>query len=342
MSQKNLNASSKTHSFLLNKLKDKKISQIYNKFEKELGLNDDFIVAVSGGPDSLALSFLSMIYSIKKRVKVKYFLVDHKLRKNSTEEARFVKKLFQKFKTNLIILNWNGIKPKTNTQSIAREKRYNLLIRKAKKLKINNILLGHQKEDLFENFFIRLLRGTGLNGMVSFDKKSQIKKINLIRPLLNFSKKDLEKISKTVFSTYIQDPTNLNEQYKRVKIRNFIAKLQSEGFNFKKFNLTLNNLKFANETINFFTQKNLDDNSVKGNKNNSVLLNKEFFNQPKEIVFRSFTEVLKIVGKRFYPSRGRKIVRVLDQVKNDSLIKTTLGNCVIKKVNQTIIVSKEH
>ena len=64
MSPKNLNASKKTHKFLFNKLRDKSTFQIYNKFEKNINLNEDFIVAVSGGPDSLALSFFTKIYSI--------------------------------------------------------------------------------------------------------------------------------------------------------------------------------------------------------------------------------------------------------------------------------------
>ena len=182
MSQKNLNASNKTHKFLLNQLKNKQISQIYNKFEKNLKLNENFIVAVSGGPDSLALCFLSKIYSIKKHLKVKYLHVDHKLRKNSTKEAKFVKSLLKKLSTNLEILTWVGKKPKSNIQSIARDKRYTLIINKAKKLKINNILLGHHKDDLIENFFIRILRGSGLNGITSFDKKTNFCNINLIRP----------------------------------------------------------------------------------------------------------------------------------------------------------------
>ena len=56
MSQKNLNVSKKTHKFLINRLKDKRIFQIYKKFENDIILNKDFIVAVSGGADSLALS----------------------------------------------------------------------------------------------------------------------------------------------------------------------------------------------------------------------------------------------------------------------------------------------
>ena len=81
MSPKNLNVSKKTHNFLLNKLKDKRILQIYKKFESDLAIKNDFVVAVSGGPDSLALSFLAKILAIKKLVKVKYFIVDHKLKK---------------------------------------------------------------------------------------------------------------------------------------------------------------------------------------------------------------------------------------------------------------------
>ena len=137
MSPKNLNASKKTHKFLLNQLKDKKTFQIYNKFQKNIKLDEDFIVAVSGGADSLALSFLSKIYSIKKSIKVKYILVDHKLRKNSSAEADYVKKILNKISTKLKILKWIGKKPKSNIQSIARTKRYKLLISEAKKLKVN-------------------------------------------------------------------------------------------------------------------------------------------------------------------------------------------------------------
>ena len=155
MSPKNLNVSNKTHKFLLNKLKDKLTSQVYKKFEKNFRINENFIVAVSGGPDSLALSFLSKIYSIKKHLKVTYIHIDHKLRYNSTKEAKFVKLLLKIVYSNLEILTWVGKKPKSNIQSIARDKRYELLLNKAKKkLKINNILLGHHKDDLIENFLL--------------------------------------------------------------------------------------------------------------------------------------------------------------------------------------------
>ena len=341
MSPKNLNVPNKTHNFLLDKLKDKRTFQIYKKFESELIINQNFIVAVSGGPDSLALSYLAKIYSIKKSLDVKYFIVDHKLRKKSTSEAKYVQKHLKNFLINLNILTWNGTKPKKNIQSVAREKRYELLIDKAKKFGIKNILLGHHLDDLFENFFIRILRGSGLNGLISLDKKTQKDQINLIRPLINFDKKDLIYISSYIFGSYAKDPSNEDDKYKRVKVRNFIKQLSLEGLDRNKFLLTIKNLKFANENIKFYVKKNLEKNTTIYQKKDNAILNKYFFSQSSEVVFRSFTEVVKIIGKKHYPVRGKKIDKIIQLINNKSSFKVTLGGCIIKKVNGTVILSKE-
>ena len=80
MSLKNLSVKSKIPKLFKDKLKNKKISYIFNKFEKSLTIDQDFLVAVSGGPDSLALAFLSKIYSLKNRLNTRFVIVDHKLR----------------------------------------------------------------------------------------------------------------------------------------------------------------------------------------------------------------------------------------------------------------------
>jgi tRNA(Ile)-lysidine synthase len=341
MSLENLNVSKKTHNFLLDKLKDSRTLQIYKKFESNLSIKDSFIIAVSGGPDSLALSFLAKIYSIKKSIAIKYFLVDHKLRKNSTLEARSVQKKLKNFSIKLNILTWKGAKPKKNIQSIAREKRYKLLSDVAKKYKIQNILLGHHLDDLFENFFIRILRGSGLKGLISLDKETHKNQIKLIRPLIKIDKKDLIYISNYIFGSYIKDPSNEDGNFKRVKVRNFLEQLSLEGFDKKKFFLTIKNLKFANENIEFYTKKNLLDNLTILRKKNNIILKENFFSQSNEVVFRSLTEVIKIVGKKYYAVRGKKIDKVIDLINTKSSFKVTLGGCIIKKVNETVILSKE-
>ena len=83
------------------------LSNIYLNFKKKLNLfkKKNFLIAVSGGPDSLALAALAKSYNYEKRSKIFYVLVDHKLRKNSSREAQLVKKLLKKHKINLHILN---------------------------------------------------------------------------------------------------------------------------------------------------------------------------------------------------------------------------------------------
>ena len=341
MSPKNLNVSKKTHNFLLNKLKDKRILQIYKKFESDLVTKNDFVVAVSGGPDSLALSFLAKILEIKKLVKVKYFIVDHKLRRESTSEAIYVKKILKNYLINLEILSWNGAKPKKNIQSIARDKRYELLISRAKKYKIKNILLGHHLDDLFENFFLRILRGSGLNGLISLDKKTKKNEVNLIRPLINVDKKDLIYISKKIFESYVEDPTNQDDKYKRVKVRNFLRQLGLEGLDRNKFFLTIKNLKIANENVKFYIKKNLDENVTFLQNKKNAILKESFFFQSDEVVFRSLIELIQTVGKKYYPVRGKKIDKIIKLINLKSSFKVTLGGCIIKKVNGTIILLKE-
>ena len=251
------------------------------------------------------------------------------MRNNSSVEALFVKNLLKDFSIDLDILKWNGKKPKNNIQSLARKKRYNLLINQSKKFKINNILFGHHEDDVCENFFIRLLRGSGLKGIVSLDKTTLINNVNILRPLINVEKKDLIYISKKVFNKYVEDPSNEDEIFTRVRVRNLIKNLESEGLDKSKFKLSINNLKSVDQSIQFFCEKNLKENSIISH--NKVVLKKEFFNFPQEILFRSFSKILQLVGKKYFPPRGKKITNILENLESKITFKSTLGNCVIKK-----------
>jgi len=340
MSLKNLNAN-KIHSVLKKKLINKKIKYLFNIFEKELRIKEKFAVAVSGGPDSLALAFLSKIYSIKNKLAVKFFIVDHKLRKESSQEAKKVKNLLKALNINSEILTWNGKKPKKNIQSIARKKRYELLFSKCKKYKINNLLLGHHLDDLYENFFIRIIRGSGLKGLSSLEKTNQISNINLIRPLLAFDKSDLIFISKHVFNFFVVDPSNKDFKYTRVRIRSFIDELKKEGFDKNKLFLTIKNLRGSNQTLLFYVEQNKRLNSFLNQKKNELILNEHFFKNPHEVIFRSLIDSIKIIGGKYNTVRGKKIDNILNKIQNNVLIKETLGGCIIKKLNQTVIISKE-
>jgi len=341
MSLRNSNAKIKIPKLLRDKLKNKRIFKILKKFEKSFKIEDDFVVAVSGGSDSLALAFLSKVYAIKKKLRVKFFIIDHQLRNNSTIEAKTVRSVLDQNLIKAEILSWKGKKPTKNIQSNARKKRYELLFKQCTKLNINNILLGHHQDDYIENFFIRILRGSGLKGLVSLDKKNKVEEINLYRPLLDLKKDDLVFLSKNVFNFYVQDPSNDDEKFKRIMIRKLIEKLKSEGLNMKKFIQTMKNLKNSDNTINFYVKENLKKNAIILGKNDKYILNKYFFQQPYEVTFRSLSELIRLTGKKYYPVRGRKLDKIIRNIEKNILFKTTLGGCIIEKVNQSIIISKE-
>ena len=341
MSLKNLSAKNKIPKLLINKLNNKRIRKIYQNFENSLNINEDFAVAVSGGPDSLALAFLAKIYSIKKKLSLKILIVDHKLRPESTKEAKMTKQLLKKISINADILNWKGKKPSKNVQSIARKKRYELLFRNCDKYQIKYILLGHHQDDLLENFFIRILRGSGLKGLISLDKKNKIEDKNLLRPLLDEKKENLIFISKNVFNFYIEDPTNKDEKYKRIMIRGLIKKLQEDGLDKKKFLKTINNLKFSNKVVEYYVDENLKKNTFLSNNNSRLILNNIFFLYLYEVIFRSSSESIKMIDKKYYAARGKKIDKIINHLKKSVSYRSTLGGCIIEKVNETVIISKE-
>ena len=342
MSLKNLSVKTKIHKNLIDKKKNKKIGLIYKKFEKSLDINENFAVAVSGGPDSLALAYLSEIYSKKKGLKTKFFIVDHKLRPESTLEANSVRRILKKNFIFSKILTWKNRKNSRITQSLARKKRLELLFDECDKFKIKNILLGHHLDDLFENFFIRLLRGSGLKGLISLDKKTTLKKKNLLRPLLEFQKKDLIFLSNKVFNFYVKDPTNEDKKHKRIRIRKMMNGLQKDGLDKKKFLKTINNLKSSNTLIKFYVKKNIEKNSFYISKINRFILNKKFFQQPYEVIFRSLIDLITLIGARYHPPRGKKIDKIIKDINNNRYMRVTLGGSIIEKVNQTVILSKEY
>ena len=103
MSLKNLNVAKKIPKILKNNLKNQKINRIYKKFERNLNISENFIVGVSGGPDSLALAFLAKIYSIKKKLLAKFLIVNHKLRPEASKEAKTIQRILKKHSINFLI-----------------------------------------------------------------------------------------------------------------------------------------------------------------------------------------------------------------------------------------------
>ena len=346
MKKKSLSAKKRIHNKLLISLKDPVIYKIYKNFSNFLKLNLNnlnFSVALSGGPDSLALAYFSKCYSIYNKINVNYYHVDHKLRNESSLEAKKLKILLKNFDINCKILKWNGKKPKSNIQAIARAKRYNLIYKECLKDKISFILIAHHIDDLYENFIIRLLRGSGLKGLVSFNKEktSYNDKLQILRPLIGHKKIDLDYITKKVFNFKFEDPSNRNINFKRIRIRNLIQNLKTEGLNFEKLKLTISNLSDSNFTIKHYVSQNIKYNSKFNRRRKNYILKNDFFNQPHEIVFRSLNNLLHKIGNKYYSPRGKSISQLLTKLRSGEVKKINISGCILEKINNSFVIYEE-
>ena len=318
------------------------LSHIYSSFKKKLNFfrKKTFLIAVSGGPDSLALTALAKSYSYENKCKIYYVLVDHNLRKDSSLEAISVKKLLKKNQINLNILK-NKELIKKNVQSEARRIRYSLLTNFCKKRRIKTILTAHNFEDQVETFFIRLSRGSGLEGLSSMKQINKTNNnINLVRPLLDVKKIQLIKISKVIFGRFYKDPTNKNTKYLRTRIRNLKKSLETSGINYDQVFRSIKNLASSRDTLELYFNKIYKETVKK--KKNKIFIRLEGFNSlNKEMKMRVFKKSIKDFTNSYYSPRSKKIFNLIDQIRAKKNPKLTLGGCIISREKNHIILKKE-
>ena len=189
-------------------------------FEK----NPYVAVAVSGGPDSMSLLFLMNAFIKYKKGKLMALILDHRIRKNSKEEAKYIATYLNNNNINSQILTVNKNNVSKKNMNEARNNRYNLLTDFCIKNNILHLFIAHHKDDNLETFLNRKIAGSDFYGLKSISDLSLYNKVLLIRPLLNLSKETLLDFNKKNKIQYINDPSNFNLDYTRPTIRNFLKK----------------------------------------------------------------------------------------------------------------------
>ena len=211
---------------MINKLKPISL----NEFEAELDKiakfenNPKIGLALSGGSDSLALMYLAKKWVQKKNGKLIAFTVDHDLRKGSFKSALKVQSKANKEGILCKILKWEHELLSSKYMLLARLNRYNLITNECLKVGIYHLLVAHHMEDNLETYYMRSLRGSNMIGLSSIPAVREIGGIRIIRPLLKFEKKRLIETCLYFKAEFIQDPSNGNLNFERVRVRNYFEK----------------------------------------------------------------------------------------------------------------------
>ena len=179
-------------------------------------------VAVSGGPDSLALLLLA---DGAYPGRVAAATVDHKLRPESAGEAASVAGICAGLGVPHAILAADAADgPVTgNVQSAARALRYRLLAAWAQSEGIGLIITAHHQDDQAETLVMRLRRGAGLSGLSGVRAATRIAGVAVARPLLGWSRADLAAIVAAAGIAPVDDPSNADMRYDRARLRRRLA-----------------------------------------------------------------------------------------------------------------------
>ncbi len=209
------------------------------------------VLAVSGGPDSIALMWLAARWrrALAQGPQLLAVTVDHGLRPEAAREARDVKRLAASLDLPHRTLRWTGTKPKTGLPAAAREARYRLLAQAARRSGATHILTAHTRDDQAETLLMRMLRGSGIAGLAAMARETQRDGVLLVRPLLEVPKSQLIATLKKAKLGFTDDPTNRDTSYTRPRLRALMPALAEEGGDSRNLARLASRLARANAAV---------------------------------------------------------------------------------------------
>ena len=212
------------------------------------------VIAVSGGPDSVALMWLLARWrkALAQGPRLVAVTVDHGLRPEAAAEAREVKRLARTLALEHRTRQWTGEKPTNGVPAAAREARYGLLAEVARGVGATYILTAHTRDDQAETLLMRLLRGSGIAGLSAMACITERDGLSLARPLLDVAKSQLTATLKRAEIGFADDPTNRDMAFTRPRLRALLPKLAAEGGDARALARLAARLARANAAVELF------------------------------------------------------------------------------------------
>lgn len=207
-------------------------------------------VAVSGGGDSMALLLLARDWCAKHGAGLYAATVDHGLRADAAQEARFVQGSCAEMNLPHRILAWNAT-PEGNVQDAARRARYDLLADWARTERLDAVLLGHTADDQAETFLMRLARGSGVDGLSAMRDDWRDRGVRWMRPLLPVARAALQEVLTMRGQGWVDDPSNDDPSYDRVKMRRALQDLPQIGLTRGRLTDTAHRMSLARDALSW-------------------------------------------------------------------------------------------
>jgi tRNA(Ile)-lysidine synthase len=304
------------------------------------------ILAISGGPDSMALLALAARWraSLRHGPALIAVTVDHGLRAESAKEANTVKRQARELGVTHRTLRWTGPKPKSGLQEAAREARYHLLSKEAARSGARKVLTAHTLDDQAETILLRLARGSGLPGLAAMTRASDIFNTCVMRPLLGLPKSRLIATLSNLGIVYADDPSNRDPRFTRARLRGVMPVLASEGLSAERLALLARRVRRAEAALEHAVSAASSGVLLSpwGEGQRIVFEAAAFGGLPEEIALRLLGRAITHAGDEGPVELGKleTLYAALSQDRPSGSIRRTLAGALVTKSLRTLVVER--
>ncbi|AWW73815.1 tRNA lysidine(34) synthetase TilS [Erythrobacter sp. KY5] len=285
-------------------------------------------LAVSGGPDSLALLLLG---AAARPGEVAVMSIDHGLRPEAAQEVAFVESLCR---TLGIPFTAAKVAPGSgNLQARAREARYAALVQWAAQQGLGAVATAHHIDDQAETLLMRLARGSGIAGLAGVREWTHLPQsdVPLIRPLLGFRKTELEAVVKSAAIAAVRDPSNENPAFDRVRVRQHLA--QHDWLDAEALATSAHHLAEAWRALEWYAQLDWEEMVDREETPEGAPQYRYYCNAPRAVQVETVSRIVSALGGRVSRSEAGNAADRLWRGENASL-GGVLGRCDIEKVEK--------
>ena len=299
-------------------------------------------LAVSGGPDSLALMQLAAQLRTELGLSLTVLTVDHGLRASSREEAVMVGRHAAALGLQHVLLAWESGEPRSaSLQARARAARYDLMTAYCHAHDIPALVTAHHLDDQAETVLMRLKRGSGLNGLAAIPEQGAWAGIAVLRPLLDVPKARFVATLQEAGMSFVCDPSNQDARFERARVRGSRDTLGVLGLTPKALALSARRLRRAREALDATAQSFLAANGETSEAGYALIDRAALASAPQEIVLRALAHLIGAVGGGETPLQLAKLESLLVALVAHPGKARTLGRCRIEPMSGRLGIFRE-
>jgi tRNA(Ile)-lysidine synthase len=295
-------------------------------------------VAVSGGSDSLGLLVVLNDWRLAGGPALHAVTVDHRLRPEAAQEAAKVAADCERLGVPHDILKWTEWDGRGNLPDQARRARYGLLAEWARGQGIACIAIAHTADDQAETFLMRLARGAGVDGLSAMSERFESHGVTFCRPALAVFRHELRAALEGRGMTWVEDPSNEDPRYERVKARAALRELAPLGITAAGLGAVAHRMSDVRQTLYLYALEAARQH-VRIQSGDLIVDRSGFDGLPRETARRLLQTSLKWISGAEYVPRGRALDDLLEAIAEGRDM--TLQGCLVTLRNDHLRITRE-